>query len=151
MEQKIVLHLTKNADLVCGWRAFFSSAFRGIYIILQQVFSPLVDRSKDPDKWSIAVSISRGWDATALGCKSRLSYGFRHARSAGVGTWYRSYCFEILRLTSWVISVGLGGCGVSCLVWVPRTPMPWPTRCIARPFWLHGPALKCATGWNLTR
>ena len=50
MEQKIVLRLTKGADLVCGWRAFFSSAFPGIYIILQQVFSPLVDRSKDPDK-----------------------------------------------------------------------------------------------------
>ena len=50
MEQKIFLHLTKDADLVCGWRAFSSSAFRGIYIILQQVFSPLVDRSKDPDK-----------------------------------------------------------------------------------------------------
>ena len=50
MEQKIVLRLIKDADLVCGWRAFFSSAFRGIYIILQQVFSLLVDRSKDPDK-----------------------------------------------------------------------------------------------------
>ena len=50
MEQKIVLRLTKGADLFCGWRAFFSSAFPDIYIILQQVFSPLVDRSKDPDK-----------------------------------------------------------------------------------------------------
>ena len=50
MEQKIVLRLIEGARLVCDWRAFFSSAFRGICIIHQQVFSPLADRSKDPGK-----------------------------------------------------------------------------------------------------
>ena len=49
MERKIVLRLIEGALLFCDWRAFFSSAFRGIYIIHLQVFWPLVDRSKDPD------------------------------------------------------------------------------------------------------
>ena len=38
MGQKIVLCLIEGVRLVCDWRAFFSSAFRDICIIHQQVF-----------------------------------------------------------------------------------------------------------------
>ena len=99
MEQRIVLRLIKGAHPVCGWRAPSSSVFRGVYTIPPQVFLPSGDRSKDLGKRSIVAWASRGWDASVLGCKSRLFYGHW---AYGQIQWRprRSYCQ--CRICCWI-------------------------------------------------
>ena len=110
-------------------------------------FLPLANLSKEPGNLSIAVSANLGWDAIALGCRSRLSYGFQRAGSAWVGTWHGSYYLKSCVWRHGGSRSDLEDVGCFARFGFAEHPC---RDLLAASFWLHSPVLKCGIGSNST-